>query len=50
MIHKFIEAMRESTAPSGFESYLRSLGARRNHGGPTIDEARRDYLAILRHR
>ena len=50
MFNKFIEAMRETTAPSGFENYLRSLGARRTVGGPTIDEARRDYRSVMRRR
>ncbi len=50
MFHKFIEAMRETTAPAGFEGYMRSLGARRINGGPTIDEARRDYRSAIRRR
>ena len=50
MLHRLIEAMRESTATSGFEGYLRSLGARRVSGGPTVNEARKDYRAALRRR
>ncbi len=50
MFNRFIEAMRETTAPSGFENYLRSLGARRSVGGPTIDEARRDYRSAMKRR
>ena len=50
MFNRFIKAMRETTAPSGFENYLRSLGARRTVGGPTIDEARRDYRSAMKRR
>lgn len=50
MLHRIIEAMRESTATSGFEGYLRSLSARRVSGGPTVNEARRDYRAALKRR
>ncbi len=50
MFHRLIEAMRESTATSGFEGYLRSLSAHRVSGGPTVNEARRDYRAALRRR
>jgi hypothetical protein len=50
MFNRFIEAMRETTAPSGFENYLRSLGASRKFGGPTIDEARRDYRSAMKRR
>ena len=50
MFHKFITAMRESTGSSEFEHYLRSLGASRTVGGPTVDEARRDYRSIMRRR
>ncbi len=50
MFHRLIEAMRESTATSGFEGYLRSLSARRVSGGPTVSEARRDYRDALRRR
>jgi hypothetical protein len=50
MFHKFITAMRESTGSSEFEHYLRSLGGRQIAGGPTVDEARRDYRSIMRRR
>ena len=50
MIDKFISAIRGSTAPSGLETYLQSLSVRRIIGGPTIDEARKDYRAALRRR
>lgn len=50
MLHRLIEAMRESTAASGFEGYLRSLSARRVSGGPTVNEARRDYRDAMKRR
>ena len=50
MFHRIIEALRESTTPSGFESYMRTLNVRRANGGPTADEARRDFRSIMRRR
>ena len=37
-----------SVVPTGFESYFANLQRRNVRGGPSADEARRDYLAALR--
>ena len=55
MFHRLIEAMRESTATSGFEGYLRSLSARRRQRRPDGQRGpqglpRRSQAPVVRHR
>jgi hypothetical protein len=49
MLHKIVDAVM-TTSVGGFESYYRSLQRRTRQGGPSLDEARQDYLSVLRSR
>ena len=46
MLHKIVDAVMISSA-GGFETYYRSLQRRTRIGGPSVDEARQDYLSAL---
>ena len=51
MVHRFIDRIFSAVSESGMERYYSSVYTRRGFasGGPTIDEARRDYRAVVRH-
>lgn len=49
MLRKIVDAVM-TTGVGGFESYYRSLQRRTGHGGPSMDEARQDYVTALRSR
>ena len=51
MVHRFIDRVFGAVSESGMERYYSSVYSRRGFasGGPTIDEARRDYRAVVRH-
>lgn len=47
-LHRFIEFFHEFRQPTGFEMYLMNLQRHSHSAAPSVDEARRDYRAILR--
>lgn len=48
MLHRFIDTIRNIGSRSGFELYLANLVRDNHQGGPTVDEARREYRALMR--
>ncbi len=51
MVHRLIDRIFSAVSESEMERYYSSVYTRRGFaaGGPTIDEARRDYRAVVRH-
>ena len=48
MLHKFIDTFRHLNDPSGFGLYLNNIQRGGRSGGPTVDEAKKDYKAVAR--
>ncbi len=49
MLNKFIYSLRHLSDTSGFEVYLNNIQRGGRSGGPTLDEAKRDYSTFLKH-
>ena len=49
MLHMIVDAVM-ITSKGGFETYLRSLQRGTRQGGPSVREARQDYLSALHSR
>ncbi len=48
MLSRFIHSIRGLNQLSGFELYLANVQRHSTSGAPTVDEAKRDYQAIVR--
>ena len=46
MLHRFVESIRHSGAPKGFDGYYTRLTRGGLAGAPTRGEARRDFRAV----
>ena len=46
MLHRIINSIRHINHSSGFNGYL--MRVQRPAGGPTVEEARKDYRKLLR--
>jgi hypothetical protein len=49
MLHKIVDAVM-TTSKGGFETYYRSLQRGTRQGGPSVREARQDYVSALQSR
>ena len=45
MLHRLIDSLRHVAHPSGFETYLWKLQRDGRSGYPSVEEARKDYVA-----
>lgn len=48
MLHRFIDTIRSMYATSTFDTYLNSLQRSGRAGMPKVDEARKDFRALVK--
>ena len=46
MFHKFVRVIKGITSDGSFETYINGLHRDPRSGGPTFDEARKDFRAV----
>ena len=48
MLHRFIDTIRNMHATSTFDTYLNNLQRSGREGMPKVDEARKDFRALVK--